>query len=524
MLTTLPREIHYLIIDYLQGIDILYLSLANIYFYNFLNPFRILALKTSNVHLIWPTLALGQRVVKKETAGFLKSITDWEFHFNEIVIDATQLSIVKSYLPPTRLLHVKIDSNTTVEELDIIRDCNITHLSILNRISDKRVVQELLECRWKNLKVLEFCDYGLIDWKRFSERFRAFSVERLTVRTTFNVETISYFSIASCKTFISNLNLSGCQLNDQIVSILSDYLPEFKVLDRLYMEVNEISNDGAVSIAKRLPGSSVTCLFLRNNKIGFKGLEAISKSLPKSKLKVLGIDNNSFANDDYYILFDHIPNSPLEQCALYISEDRTLKSIAENISLSNIKTIKFNLDSVYLEQFLVSATKSKLTSLILYGKYNANSECILSKFINQLPVQHLYLSEIKMSKASIEKIFSRLAFTSSITHLSLLGWMDDDGFKAMVNHLPHTNIRGLFVQSTITDHSLLSLAKIVSQTQLRELHIMFGNITGEAIKKFVEQVKSSLLRKVDFRGISVEKRVAKEIKRIGPDWMQINLE
>jgi Ran GTPase-activating protein (RanGAP) involved in mRNA processing and transport len=103
------------------------------------------------------------------------------------------------------------------------------------------------------------------------------------------------------------IDMEGCGAGDQGCSAMAELLLHNKRIREVDLQLNQITDIGAISIAKALPGSGMRQLHLGNNEIGVKGIKALLEAAVQQRAKT-GL--KLVRDSHYYACGRHYPLSP----------------------------------------------------------------------------------------------------------------------------------------------------------------------------------------------------------------------
>jgi len=81
------------------------------------------------------------------------------------------------------------------------------------------------------------------------------------------------------------IDMEGCGAGDQGCSAMAELLLHNKRICEVDLQLNQITDVGAISIARALPGSGMRQLHLGNNEIGIKGIKALLEAAMQQRAK-----------------------------------------------------------------------------------------------------------------------------------------------------------------------------------------------------------------------------------------------
>lgn len=179
------------------------------------------------------------------------------------------------------------------------------------------------------------------------------------------------------------LDLSSCQISEEGAQAIANNL-EHSSLNSLILHGNEeIADDGAIAIAEKLGGSTLTHLDLSSCNTCPEGIKALARNLSQSSLTHLNLScdfiGNNYEDDDLNPPGDEAPMAvlanALQDCklnTLILSDtglgDDDARVIADNLEASNLVNLNLSVNKIGDQGAIALASKlpqSKLAKLNL---------------------------------------------------------------------------------------------------------------------------------------------------------------
>ncbi|KAJ3268985.1 hypothetical protein HDV01_001973 [Terramyces sp. JEL0728] len=458
MILELPLELQLKILNDIEGIDLLHLSITNKYYYKLLAIFQRIAswLKSTNV---WPSLTFipQQEVQLKPTDYQLFKKSRFKFQFIEL--EFHNYMRLKEYFRTGDFRLVTANHSTIYKEMD---------LTLLKKEP--------------NLKSIQF----------HLGRVLPEQIANLLKLNT--LHTVSFYH---------------CRINDEK---LVELMPAFTRIKHLDLYMNCITSVGATFLAKMLPNTKLQTLNLCRNMIDAVGLRNLSQILHKTSITDFNITENIFSNRDWYILYSNIANTSIHSLRVKINTIQAFEALTRNIRQSKVKNIIVESDAEYLPGLLLGCTNLQLESMVFDGyraPFTDTSAAVLSEFISKLPINTLELTYCKV-ETELVNLFTSIA-QSRVQNLKLEGVQCKD-FTEIGRLILKSKLRSLsLVSPLMDDSSLCTLLADIKQSNLQSLDLSRNTFSEQGVLFFVSGLKYSKLRMLK---ISFKKSILPKIRRL----------
>ncbi|KAJ3270848.1 hypothetical protein HDV01_007397 [Terramyces sp. JEL0728] len=476
------------ILHYLSGIDIYKLSCTNkslqtrlLQFYQLVTEFQI---HPSNT---WPTLnlisaqehALISSKDLKNTAEFtgeyLKRLQEMDlqkWRFLAIKISNTTFSAIADTIPKTEHLElVYLDSSEPNQFL-------------------KRQANKI--CNYK-VKLGNKDVERIFDIAKENESLTELHLSLEDMNGKMNL-----FKHHLPSSFITNLTLNNCSINDDLMSILCDGLRTSK-LNYLDLSSNSIGDAGMVALAPVLLECQLETLLLTSNSIHKEGIDTLAEYLLNSKLKYLDIQDNSFFRNDLSAFFMILSSTRLEEFhykkSIGLEEQQ---AFVIGIANSKLKKVTIGLENEVLDQFIKALPLSQLTDFTFathIGDYGCKQ---IADNIDLITLKRISLFDSKITEFGIEMLFAKLHRNFSIQELDLsYNQFGNYGIHLITKFLPSTNLKSLILDTCAADGGFVKLAASIQNSQLIKFKMRNTYLGREGVQAFEQILGKCSLRFVD---------------------------
>ncbi|KAJ3317033.1 hypothetical protein HDV06_002199 [Boothiomyces sp. JEL0866] len=447
MITKLPFDILYLVIEYSNGKDLLYLSLTNKYYYQLLSGFRYFgSLLNLDYHSgIWPSLHLIENSINNDSTHSIQPMTPLQesvFEFSLITIES-KVFFNYSSLPPSKRVNIIVNSEHEIDQMK-----SILQLERLGSLTFKVQVPEMIYFSLNKLVGLQLKD----------------------------------------------LNLSDCNITNDIIETLARNIQSTAIIN-MDLSRNRIRDDGILKLFDALPNTNIKELNVSMNLIERVGLKYVAERLPNTLLNSLDISFNNFEAGDISLLYEILSYTKLEILEGQITTLRSLLAIVTNLNKSSISSLNVEIREEYLERFLQCVVISNVKYLEFTGievQFNNKSAAILSKYIDKLPISHLKLNYCKFDSEHLCAILNNVTESSKLRYLDI--WGLDQAGPQLGDCIKKMKLESLSINySGLNDEALLNFVDNIGSLQY--LDLSGNNLTVNGILLFIERVKrSNLLR------------------------------
>ncbi|KAJ3276901.1 hypothetical protein HDV01_002956 [Terramyces sp. JEL0728] len=512
-----PIEIQIKVLNYLDIMDLPYLSLANHFYYKLLSPYRLFASGTFHDLLHEKELELkleeDKTLYYQEKTGLsdndknvisnldlLKQLKDGVVKFQDIEIGTFHFTRLHSFLPTSYELRLSIHPSKHAKVDWGSIDCavlgRITKLTLSVVEDTLTVVHQLGRMAGLQSLVIEFGNP--YDWQQIMYTVQNSKVEYLQIDG----------HLINCKFFAHNLHLTGlhtlklnnCHISDDTVVYIANALPDC-ILTTLELADNNIADRGAAVLASMVRKSKLTVLNLYGNDVTIQGLHSICDSLPYSKLKELHVGGNHFEEEEMYYFYEKLPDSQIDYLMFRNLKSRPKEALIANIGKSNVRRLNVSISLKNMGRLLQAIQGSTVKSLQLRFEKDIDTGMeILSRYLPSCT-----LEEIMIENASGLDITNTSLLFSSLTenqHLKYLAVCEiefcGNQFEIISSQLQYTKLTGLRICSTnMTDEDLEILVPGINSSSLQKLNLSANyDVTLPGIAQFVEGIKYSKLRKL----------------------------
>ncbi|KAJ3253446.1 hypothetical protein HK103_000526 [Boothiomyces macroporosus] len=513
----LHTELLHSVLGYMEGTDILFLSLTNKSFYQYLGPFRAMTSAVKYRELIWPVLYLTKQNITccgPQLDELLMEFKKMKLTNQNIVVESSICYGIISYLPKSLNLKLIIDSESVNSILEsIFENCRITELD-LSRKHLSAVVDFVIKNvgKMKYLKELNVKTHLAVNWKDFSDSLGNSTLNILAPPIYIPLNECDYFFSSIYKAGLKELNLSFIFIDGDTLAKLLVHLPHFKSLETLKLERCGLHDVNAVDLAKKLPESNIQQLELVNNELSYAGLEIIFKALPLTNIHLLDIENNDLEGQRWARTV-HI-SSRIRASMDKPYWDSCQKAITRTIAKTKLQLYEMSITNPHLERFLKEAVQSKLKKLVLMGCLSNiggkielcgdDGAIILSKYVNQLPINKLVIFDCDIAHLGFVKLFNNLTKPNSIQQMVIdSNSISANTIKEISSVIPLTFLYELTIRNAdLTDEALEHLGHSIALSRLKVVKLS-GNtcLTAGGILKFIGLIKNTRIHHVEFKDI-----------------------
>ncbi|KAJ3320109.1 hypothetical protein HDV06_005674 [Boothiomyces sp. JEL0866] len=516
-LHNIPTEIQIKIFNFLDVMDLPFLSLTNHFYYKHLSPYRLFA--SGIFHDLLHQKELELKLEEDKTLYYdgnaclsdhdrnvianidlLKQLKDSIVKFKDIDIGTFHFSKLYDYLPSSYELSLTVHPSDHAKiEWDIIDGAILSRITKLNlsMVEDTLTIVHQLG-RMSGLKCLNIQFGDHYDWQQIMFAVQNSNIEYLQVDG----------HVVNCKMFAHNLHLSGlhtlklnnCHINDDTVSYLANALPESSLII-LELVDNNIADRGAASLASMARKSKLTSLDLNGNDITAVGLHSLCDSLPFCTLKELQIGGNRFEEEEMYYFYEKLPNSQIDYIMFRNLKAVPKEALIANIGKSNVRRMNVSISLKNMGRLLQAIQGSKVRSLQLRFEKDVDTGIeILSRYLPNSTLEELLIENaFGLGITNASSIFTSLSGNQHLKHLAICEVeFCGNQVETISNHLQYTKLSSLRICSTnINDEDLEILIPGILSSSLMDFNLSANyEITLPGIANFVEGIKNSKLRKL----------------------------
>ena len=310
-----------------------------------------------------------------------------------------------------------------------------------------------------------------------------------------------FHSVSYCKIFI----LSNCGIDDTIMERLSEALKKSMSIEKIVLDFNKISGEGAASLASSLHcSSSLKHLSVACNLIDDSGAKALASVLCQcNSLVHLDLEGNRIGTEGAIAVAEAVKDRDMELhlCNHKITEEGVLRILDSNKAAYVNSPIRGDLSNFPINISSFTRALKCCTSLpsITFSRIgtSAESSSLLKQLVAQFPhfnnLKHLSLCSLG-SKRNVSILLKGL---KSCTNLQTLYIRDNsigsEGTAALAEGLKScTNLQTLDISwNSIGSESAAALAEgLKSCTNLRTLDISWNSIGSEGAAALAEGLKS----------------------------------
>ncbi|KAJ3314736.1 hypothetical protein HDV04_005742 [Boothiomyces sp. JEL0838] len=459
-LTTLPLDIHHIIVQYLKLKDIRRLSFTCKFLYQFYTSLRQLG----KLGVGWPIASHYSRFYRQ-----LKEINMRGFKFKEVVLAMPLQKEMFTNLPPTDSITVAVwpiedprgclQGNLEIEKtgFELMSSCkNIRKIVInypdwiyesmsrfrcINISIAKRIFENLTV--WKNLKILELARED-IEYSPLAKLLPMTNVTELKIGLGTGVRVL--FPIIEF-TKLKSLTLADCKLVDADLTQIAGYLEKWKIYKlslgyavsdkRVWDEYyNRFTDVGVVKLAESIPKSKIKELDLTTrytNDLSFIAVKAVFDAVPKSNLLKIDLDNEEF----YNLLAKNIKYSKLRKLRFVLPKAVSrLSALLMAISRhSTIKKINIKGENFGLMGFPPIVSPEEYCQ-------------VFSPYINILPFKKFYIDGIHHASMLI-KYINKDSTIKVLTISPACEKVTEDLLKEMAKNIANSNIKEIYILNGI---------------------------------------------------------------------------
>ncbi|KAJ3255704.1 hypothetical protein HK103_006071 [Boothiomyces macroporosus] len=428
-LQLLPQELQAKIIELMDEKDILFLGIANKYFYEFLSPIRIL-FTDRKVSGKWPCLKFAccnQQDVLKYIALFEKV----PYKIQKIKINARKYMEFKG-IHLRRIAHQLMIYDGFGVFSDIIGDEEFCKLDILCIYSS---ISELQNCQLRNKNItrkLRISDND-INCKLLAQAIIDYQIHELLLLDIKYLENSSIDDLISIlhKTKLKKLYISD-ELTDDIITSLARSLPNSSITQLEF--AGTISEIGAKAIAQMLPNTKLRRLVLTCSHIPFEGYKSLFQALPKSKLECFDFDGN-IDPELWYLLYEQslfIRVNNITRFAIF--NQKALDAVTNILERHYFTEIEVNeMEEELIEPFFQAVAKSKLKKLKI-AELTFKSCQILAEYLPKLPVKSFYGHTRVLKSTDWELFYNQVEkLNLKINHTGPKGFRGENGYEFKIS-------------------------------------------------------------------------------------------
>ncbi|KAJ3325763.1 hypothetical protein HDV06_003533 [Boothiomyces sp. JEL0866] len=469
------------IIYYLQGKEILRLSMTNKKLCKRLYPIQIFSKCKIEPQCLWPIL---QTNLQKnfQYHSDIAQLGNCNWRFSQIDISIKTLLQIHHFLPRTDLLRVKVTNGSPSDYIELS--------SALINLKTQKIQ---LNGHFSNMEYLElFNNPKIID---------------LCVGISNNFELYDR-SVALYKNYVSTSHLTKLSimhndLTDEFVAEMKTAISNSKI-EYLNVSGNFIRDDGAKDLAEILEKSKIISIDLSYNPMTRVGIQAILSSLPHTKLKELYLGEHILEEES--LSFESLANSQL--VTFHLENELTIesqKSINKTISKTKIKDLALWIRTRLFNEFLEACANTSLQSVSFGFVFSEEDAYILSCNLPNLP-----FTWINIERSEIENDFPLFQSLTQSKITKITGFVVD--FYTVRDLLPQTNLKYVEFYNILDDeicqvlqHSKIKTVAIKEQFNYSQAETMFTAYSKSTLTKLIIAVEC------DSRIIRLSKKFAKDI-------------
>ena len=309
-----------------------------------------------------------------------------------------------------------------------------------------------------------------------------------------------FHTVSYCKTFL----LSNCGIDDTVMERLSEALKKSMSIEKMVLDFNKISGEGAASLASSLQcSSSLKHLSVACNLIDDSGAKALASVLCQcNSLVHLDLEGNRIGTEGAIAVAEAVKDRDLELHLWNhkITEEGVLRILDYKKAARVNSPIRGNLSNFPINISSFTRALKCCTSLpsIMFSRIgiSAVSSSLLNQLVAQLPqfnnLKHLYLCSLGI-KLNVSILLKGL---KSCTNLQTLDIHDNsigsEDTAALVGLKSCTNLQTLDIsKNSLGSEGVAALVNgLKSCTNLQTLDISKNSLGSEGVAALVNGLKS----------------------------------
>ncbi|KAJ3255461.1 hypothetical protein HK103_006278 [Boothiomyces macroporosus] len=548
MILLLPYDIQLKVFNYLDVIDLPFISLANKYYYDLLSAYRVFG--RSNVFLMgnrldlqlaedWdnyrpaPTEShLVRDKIKVQLASQLEPLVKGIYKFQDVAIGGELFAKLHKYLPQSVRMELNITCKSKARiNWDAVSDSAMEKITYLKLIGQSRNGTNILKHlnRMTNLKdvlvdgVLESHDLKTL-WDVI------FNVLRNTQATA--LEILNNPHINQCAQLLASmipssnlqdLTVCCCDIEDEFVQTIAKTLPDSKLKILNFQDNETITDIGYTALAEMLPKSKVKTLNLASNTLIVEDVEILSEALQHSQVTELYMSSDY--DDVLSPLYENLHNLKIQWLDISIPGTASEESLINSIAQSHLESIDIDIDVDNLDEFLKEATKSKLQEIRFIASVDVQERVdIIATHIKDTPLKKLGIYQgcgVEKTLVDCFSLLSNLTKETPLTELDLSGLIvKREDITLIFLQLPFTNLTLFKIYCPeMTDKELDNLIPAINLSSLK--YLLIGGrpkVSGPAVVRFISRLNNRMFRKLIMEGVILTKEEKRSIRKVLGDY------
>ncbi|KAJ3259000.1 hypothetical protein HK103_003141 [Boothiomyces macroporosus] len=505
-LTALPKDIHYMLAQYMNEYNMVNLSLSCKYFNKLCSPFRKLVGKGE-----WPVACCNSNNYQ-----ILKNIQKHGFQFKNVTIIFPFNSEFLAN-PPAASVTLDItkynyDKNAPID-LQQVLDCKFITQIVVNSLGLKDdqfyeaitadIIPGIIKnlSLWKKLLVLEI-ETEYVDFNLLAENLPQSSVVELKIHRGRDFQGI--FPIIE-KTKLKSLLLHDSGLNDQDLVAVAGYLGKWKI-EKLSFRYNcSITQIGISAITNAIPVSNLQYLDLSYNEFGIKLPIEMAKKIFEttkiSKLKAFNFEPYPRNLEMDRLIAEYLPYFVRRHLWFEYEDDILYSLLSRNLKSARACSISLKIPVVLavLPEILQAISKSKLKMVDFREPENIVTSLdgdlefsnVFAPYINSLNIHHFEINGVRRTRMVLQHLTKK----SRLLEIKIIPTcltIDLNELEMIAEYLKNSNVTAIRISHGIrwSDDALVKIAEIFNGTTVTVMSINAQGVTKEGIARLVEKLKT----------------------------------